>query len=181
MASMFYAILSTLKFRYEVSIFSKWPGFFNPDLSYRLKYKPLKDKLIIPIKGHNNKRNDILRMADRSQWIVSRVIDVNTIEITRYQGPPMPAPDNWYYRRFRIPYRERFPGSATIFSCLTDGFHAAQWCFSLCLVGALLTFYNPADNAWGFIGIAALYKAIWSAVHEYCFSFLYIKSESRDR
>lgn len=36
-------------------------------------------------------------------------------------------PDNWYYKIFRIDYKERFPGSATVFVFVTDGYHLVQW------------------------------------------------------
>lgn len=39
--------------------------------------------------------------------------------------------NNWYYKFFKIPYKERFPGSATIFVFLTDGMHLTQFLFNL--------------------------------------------------
>jgi hypothetical protein len=38
----------------------------------------------------------------------------------------MKAPENWYYRFFKIKYKERFPLSATFLVNLTDGYHLMQ-------------------------------------------------------
>lgn len=42
-----------------------------------------------------------------------------------------PRKPNWYYRTFNIKYSERFPGSATIFSFVTDAYHLSQWAFKI--------------------------------------------------
>lgn len=57
------------------------------------------------------------------------------------------APKNWYYTFFKIPYRELFPGSATIFVFLTDGYHLSQAAFKvfLCLTIAM---HEPFFNWW---------------------------------
>lgn len=43
----------------------------------------------------------------------------------------LPAPEKglagWYYRFFRIKYKERFPLSATVLVFLTDGYHLVQF------------------------------------------------------
>jgi len=46
------------------------------------------------------------------------------------------APDNWYYRFFKLGVRERFPLSATLLVNLTDGYHACQSIMFLCLAGS---------------------------------------------
>jgi len=53
-----------------------------------------------------------------------------------------PAPSNWYYRRFGIRYKEKFPGSATVFVFLTDAMHFFQFMFFnlLCLSVNLIIF-----------------------------------------
>lgn len=43
-----------------------------------------------------------------------------------YMGLFRYAPDNWYYRFFKIKYQERFPGSATFFITIVDAYHASQ-------------------------------------------------------
>lgn len=48
---------------------------------------------------------------------------------SKYKKGLPPAPDNWYYRFFKIKYKERFPGSATLFVSLTDGYHSSQMLF----------------------------------------------------
>lgn len=43
------------------------------------------------------------------------------------------APNNWYYRFFKIDYKEKFPLSATLLVFLTDGYHFTQWIMIKCL------------------------------------------------
>lgn len=43
------------------------------------------------------------------------------------------APNTWYYRWFKIKYKERFPGSATIFVFVTDAYHLFQALFKIFL------------------------------------------------
>src|SRR5688572_13398486 len=38
-------------------------------------------------------------------------------------GQFVPAPNTWYYRFFKIIYKERFPLSATFLVSITDGYH----------------------------------------------------------
>lgn len=37
------------------------------------------------------------------------------------------APNTWYYRLFRLRYKEKFPLSATALVFTTDGYHLMQW------------------------------------------------------
>lgn len=48
------------------------------------------------------------------------------------------APDNWYYKFFKIRYREAFPGSATAFVMFTDGYHLTQWFFIKLIIIAIV-------------------------------------------
>jgi hypothetical protein len=50
---------------------------------------------------------------------------------------PIPAPNTYYYKLFNLKYKERFPGSATIFVALTDGYHLMQFLFLLLISGAI--------------------------------------------
>lgn len=61
----------------------------------------------------------------------------------KYAQPRAFAPDSWYYRWAGIRWKERFPGAATIFVGLTDGYHASQTIFLFCfsLIPALHTEY----------------------------------------
>jgi hypothetical protein len=47
------------------------------------------------------------------------------------------APTTWYYKLFNLKYKERFPGSATVFVALTDGYHLMQFLFLLLISGAI--------------------------------------------
>lgn len=69
----------------------------------------------------------------------------------------VPAPNNWYYRLFKIRYKERFPLSATALVFLTDGFHLMQTIFFACLVAAMAI--NPM-SAWTTAGVC--YFVRWS-------------------
>jgi hypothetical protein len=52
------------------------------------------------------------------------------------------APKTWYYKLFNLKYKERFPGSATIFVALTDGYHLMQMVFLLCISAAIAIHYD---------------------------------------
>lgn len=85
-----------------------------------------------------------------------------------------PAPKTWYYRIFDIAYKERFPGSATIFVWLTDGFHLMQFFMIWCIVGAVLTFrgLDGLGPWYWWIILAAVYRATWSGVFTLFFSII---------
>jgi hypothetical protein len=55
----------------------------------------------------------------------------------KYKRNFEPAPTTWYYKLFDIKYKERFPGSATVFVALTDGYHLCQLLFLLLISGAI--------------------------------------------
>lgn len=52
-----------------------------------------------------------------------------------------PAEKNWYYRFFKLKYREAFPLSATFLSSLTDGYHSFQLVWKALIIAstAILT------------------------------------------
>lgn len=60
----------------------------------------------------------------------------------KYVYPLVKAPDTWYYRTFKIEYKEKFPGSATIFVFITDGMHFSQTFFKLFLCTSVVA-YRP--------------------------------------
>lgn len=63
----------------------------------------------------------------------------------------IPAPDNWYYKLFKITYKEIFPLSATALVFLTDGYHLMQFCYKVLFIVSLVT-YEPIFNmVWDFI------------------------------
>jgi len=133
LAIFFYAVISVLKFRYEQSVFTKWPKLFGPD-SWENKYKKFQ----------------------RVNYLVA-------------------APDNWYYRLLNLKYRERFPGSASVFVWLTDGFHFVQMLFTFSVAITLGTWEWNAESLKELIWIVIVIKLLWTLIHEFCFSFLFIK------
>lgn len=66
------------------------------------------------------------------------------------------APNTWYYRFFKIKYKERFPLSATLLVFLTDGYHLTQFLFFLFL-SLSITFAIGFD--WW------LLAGVWSGIH----------------
>lgn len=66
---------------------------------------------------------------------------------TNPEGWVIDAPDTWYYRFFKLKYKEAFPGSATIFVIFTDGYHLMQFLFKLFLIASLVT-YKEMVNPW---------------------------------
>jgi len=52
------------------------------------------------------------------------------------QGTFLPAPKTWYYRFFKIKYKERFPLSATFLVAITDGYHLSQSVMFLSIAGS---------------------------------------------
>ena len=47
------------------------------------------------------------------------------------------APNTWYYRFFKLKYKERWPTSATFTVFLTDGYHLFQSIFFITLAASL--------------------------------------------
>lgn len=74
------------------------------------------------------------------------------------------APDTWYYRFFKINYRERFPLSATVLVFLTDGYHLVQWVGVKCLCIAIASDIKEFFILW----------AVWLIV----FNIIYIKKKN---
>lgn len=69
------------------------------------------------------------------------------------KGSPSPAiaPNNWYYKIFKIKYKEKFPGSATIFVLFTDGMHFTQHFYIILLVISIMTSGTPGNFKEGTI------------------------------
>ena len=80
------------------------------------------------------------------------------------RGTVIPAPTTYYYKLFNIPYKERFPGSATFLVLLTDGYHLCQSLSFLCLAGSLSMF--SGESFWffwpGIPAVHALFYRIFS-------------------
>lgn len=73
------------------------------------------------------------------------------------------APDTWYYRFFKIPYRERFTLSATLLVFLTDGFHLMQFFFKLLFCAA----FYPLTNWWFPFVLWLLWTIVWNLCDKY--------------
>lgn len=69
---------------------------------------------------------------------------------------PVKAPQTWYYKFFKIPYREAFPLSATLLVNFTDLYHLSQMFFKLFLAlsFAPLTGWIWAGVIWVLWGIS---------------------------
>lgn len=77
----------------------------------------------------------------------------------KYKQPLEPAPNTWYYRLATLKYRERFPGSGSIFVSLVDGYHLSQFFYKVCLMLAIVS-YRPWLGIWD----AAVYMALWGVI-----------------
>lgn len=75
-----------------------------------------------------------------------------------------PAPQNWYYKLFKIKYKERFPGSATIFVTLTDGYHLTQFGFKAFICSSI-AFYNPVLGYWDALGYFVLFGVVFTVLY----------------
>lgn len=77
----------------------------------------------------------------------------------KYKKPKEPAPTSWYYKLAVLKYKERFPGSGTVFVSLTDGYHFSQLLFKLSVVAAVVS-NRPWLGWWD----ALIYLIIWGVV-----------------
>jgi hypothetical protein len=80
------------------------------------------------------RNEDVVHFWDQSSW--SRKYAVNA------SGSLTKAPTGYYYKLFNLKYKERFPGSATVFVALTDGYHMMQMVFLLCISAAIAIHYD---------------------------------------
>lgn len=78
------------------------------------------------------------------------------------------APKTWYYKYFKLSYKERFPGSATIFVFVTDAMHFFQFMFFnlLCLSVALFLF-TEWSILINFILLRVLVWIVWGLFFEH--------------
>ena len=70
------------------------------------------------------------------------------------------APNNWYYRFFKLKYKERWPTSATFTVFLTDAPHFLQWIYHilLSLTVVLLTGF-PYLIVW--LGVVTIHASAY--------------------
>lgn len=73
------------------------------------------------------------------------------------------APTTYYYKLFNLKYKERFPGSATVFVALTDGYHLMQAIFLLCMAG-----YGAVHHE-NWILWLLIYRAAFGIVFTVCY------------
>jgi hypothetical protein len=66
----------------------------------------------------------------------------NDTSTNKYRKPLQVAPDNWYYRFFKLKYRERFPLSGSFLVALTDKYHRYQMFFKILLCVSIVL-YRP--------------------------------------
>lgn len=65
----------------------------------------------------------------------------------KYREPFEPAPNNIYYKFFKLKYKERFPLSGSLLVSFTDKYHAYQFFFKLFLCAAIVL-YRPVFGWW---------------------------------
>lgn len=95
----------------------------------------------------------------RDQW-VRKFADIEGTFIT--------APNNLYYKTFRIRYKEAFPLSATALAWITDAYHFFQFITIKLVILAMLTYQTTVNP---FIDFFLLW-AQWSVMFEATYSQL---------
>lgn len=71
--------------------------------------------------------------------------------------------DNWYYKFFKIPHREKWFTSATLTVALTDGAHLCQFFFKLLFCAA----FYPLTNWWFSVILWLLWTIVWNLCDKY--------------
>ncbi len=97
--------------------------------------------------------------SDERKWADPQLRRAADLPIKVEYGPPF-APDTWYYRFFKLKYKERFPGSATIFVAVTDCWHLAN-SFMVTFVSVGVAFLTP-HPVWAFVVLRALWGIAFS-------------------
>lgn len=82
----------------------------------------------------------------------------------RKYANPLDAPkDNWYYRFFKIGYKEKWFTSATLTVALTDSSHMLQFFFKLLFCAA----FYPLTNWWFPVILWLLWTIVWNLCARY--------------
>ena len=58
-------------------------------------------------------------------------------------------------------FKERFPGSTTIFVFLTDGWHLFQFIFLNCLIAGIILWSTPLAWYWDFLIISVGFRVVF--------------------
>lgn len=82
----------------------------------------------------------------------------------KYKQPLEKAPSTWYYKFTVLKYRERFPGSGSIFVALADGMHLMQFLFKLFLCAAIVC-YQPLFGWWDGLLYFAVFGLVFSVTY----------------
>ena len=82
----------------------------------------------------------------------------------KYREPFEPAPNNFYYKFFKLKYRERFPLSGSLLVSFTDKYHAYQLAFKLFLCSAIVL-YRPVLGWWDSLVLFVLWGLTFTIVY----------------
>jgi hypothetical protein len=77
----------------------------------------------------------------------------------------IPAPDTFYYRIFKIRYKEKFPLSATTLSFLTDGYHLFQFIASKLIISSILTSHFAPNSLWYALVLLFTWYLVFNVVY----------------
>lgn len=77
------------------------------------------------------------------------------------------GPNNWYYRFFKLSWKERFPLSATLLVSITDGSHLMQTAFKVLFCISIVTY--SMDFSWWMV---FCYFVIWGLTFTITYKFL---------
>ena len=81
----------------------------------------------------------------------------------------IPAPNNWYYRFFKLKYKEDFPLSATLLVFLTDAYHFISAIVSFTLIFLLCLYW-----ALSFLHFIFSFLLLW-IVNKVTFHLVYYR------
>jgi hypothetical protein len=73
--------------------------------------------------------------------------DLMKYKVSKHTGHPEPSLNNWYYKRFDLKHKEKFPGSATIFVWVSDAFHLSNLLARVGLILAIV-FAKWTPDVW---------------------------------
>lgn len=73
---------------------------------------------------------------------------------------PTKAPNTFYYRTFKLAYKERWPTSATFTVFLTDGYHLCQFFFTILFCLSAVSYRETFGYWWD----GGIYWGLWHII-----------------
>lgn len=77
--------------------------------------------------------------------------------LLKWKRPLEKPPNNFYYRWFKLEFKEKFPLSGTLFVFQSDGYHLSQMLFKVSIIMAIVSY----KSIFGVLDIALFYGLFW--------------------